>query len=260
MRPTAAVVAVLSTGNAKLKAHVAAVEAGLHRRVVARIQSRHAIHEGVGKGWSLGSLPTIVAGKATRQVEDHSHGVAIEDRLHRGGVSRVQHVHAIDDEVRERRARAAIVSVAALLSLAAVIATWNAKREAHTRAVKTRLHRGGITGIQGAHAIHDEARDGRGACAILPARNAKREPHVRAIPAHAGLRGITGIQRVHAIHDCASDARSIAAVLAGRSGGDGVDEAFEAVELAAHLVGIDLRAGLGEGGVVGHEVEGAERR
>ena len=43
-----------------------------------------------------------------------------------------------------------------------------------------------------------------------------------------------------------------------RSGGDGIDEVLETVELGTHLVGIDFRAGLGKVGIEGHDWGGVE--
>jgi hypothetical protein len=52
----ASIAAIIAAWDAELEAHVAAVEARLHRRLLTGIERRHAIDHGLGKGWTLGSL------------------------------------------------------------------------------------------------------------------------------------------------------------------------------------------------------------
>jgi hypothetical protein len=71
-------------------------------------------------------------------------------------------------------------------------------------------------------------------------RNVEGEMQRAARHAERHRRRITRRHRVHRID------------LRGGDRLDRVDEIFEAVELGAHLHGVDLGAGLREGGVVGH--------
>jgi hypothetical protein len=78
---------------------------------------------------------------------------------------------------------------------------------------------------------------------ILTLRDAKREMEFRAAEAHAHIRRRTGRQGVHGIHDHVGDASL-----------NGVDEVFEAGELAAKQGGSEFGVLRRDVGIEGHGV------
>lgn len=165
----AAIAAVVPAWDGELKAHVRPIEAHTYRGLLSGIERRHAIDDGLGKGWALGS---VVAGWALAAV------IALW----------------------------ALAAIAAVAAIHPVTAAWDVEGEAHVRSIEAHIHGGGYAGLDGVHAVHHRTRKRRTCGAdesgqsFLALWDFKAEVQRVAHHVHARVRGAALRQRGRAVH------------------------------------------------------------